>query len=358
MVARRAFITSAAASSLLALTPTVCAATSHPPGTPIFLRNTPHVYIVGDDELLHWAGDTRALEGRTVLWNKRETWRYSAIARQQPLRLGDPWLTAGLLKDGDPIHLVKWEHDWEYPKLLHIPSIHDVKVFGITGANYGRMVLDVPTWEARYGIPVATLDRDTLPPATWGNWQGRPRGSAARTTYTGSAPDWPSILLLPPFGGAYPKLGFACQRGTDRWAAMLAWPGHPTRDLEPSAGNPHITYTMPGAGRQDTPQLWTGGHEWAAGWHPGRRAAFTDIPSRPYAQNLLAVLRTGVSEGVYDFTYTWAQNGRQWTTTVDLSGFATAIAWLDTERTRPEPPAPLASGNRIVCPTNIPRCRA
>lgn len=362
-VQRRTLLGAGLTLPILHLLPTAVSAATPTPGTPIFLRNTPHVYVVGDDSMLHWAGDTRALEGRTVLWDKRRTWDYSTVVRQKRLPLSDPWLSAGLLKDGDPIYLVKWEHNWEYPKLLHIPSIHDVEVFGITAANYGRMVLDVPTWEARYGIPVNTLERDTLPPATWGLWRGRPRGVASRTSYAGAHADWPSILLRHPTqNSAYPRAGFACQRGTDTWAAMLAWPGDPHKDLAPSAGNPHITYTMGGAGGITTPQLWTGGHQWAAGWHPGRRAAFTDIPSRPYAQNLLAVLRAGVASGEYDFTYTWHQNGREWATTVDLSGFATAIAWLDTERTRPAPPAPLRSGNPVVCPTAISalleRCRA
>ena len=361
----------------LPLLPQSVSAATPVPGTPIFLADTPHIYVVGEDARLHWAGDTRALEDKQVLWNKRETWSYSILARQGKhqkwtvrseelkdhsywrtyegiVRLGDPWLSAGLLKDGAPIYLVKWEHDWEYPKLLHIPSIRDVEVFGITEANYGRMVLDKATWEARYGIPVDTLERDTLPPATWGHWQGRPRGTASRNTHVGSEPDWPSILLIlnRSYGGQ-PDLAFACQRGTDRWAAMLGFParGRPRiAEEQPTAGNPHITYSMPGVTGQTTPQLWRGGHEWAAGWHPGRIAAFTDIPSRPYAQNLLATLRTGVAKGEYDFTYTWHQNGREWTDTLDLSGFATAIAWLDTERARPAPPAPLRSGNRIICP--------
>ena len=88
-------------------------------GTPIRLEGTDHIFLVGDElpRKLHWVGDTRALTGKSVLWNKEETWRYSTLWRWGFLWLGDPWLSAGLLKDGDPIYLVKWENHWERPKL-------------------------------------------------------------------------------------------------------------------------------------------------------------------------------------------------------------------------------------------------
>src|SRR5690242_20763611 len=76
--------------------------------------------------------------------------------------LGDPWLTAGLLKVGDPIYLVKWETDAPVPTLLHIQSIADVEMFGISGANYGAMIFESPAWEAQFGLPVATLSKAEL----------------------------------------------------------------------------------------------------------------------------------------------------------------------------------------------------
>ena len=45
---------------------------------------------------------------------------------------------------------MKWETEWEYPKLLHIQSIADMELFGINASNYGRFVLDKVAWEARY----------------------------------------------------------------------------------------------------------------------------------------------------------------------------------------------------------------
>jgi len=80
--------------------------------------------------------------------------------------IGDPWLPAGLLKDNDPIYLVKWESEWERPKLLHIQSIEDVEIFGIDSNNYGTFVLGKEAWDARYGarygLSVAALERAEL----------------------------------------------------------------------------------------------------------------------------------------------------------------------------------------------------
>ena len=80
----------------------------------------------------------------------------------RPSPLGDPWLSAGLLKDGDPIYQVKWETEWPLPKLLHIQRIEDVEIFGIWTANYGNYVIDKAAWEQRYGIDAASLERQPL----------------------------------------------------------------------------------------------------------------------------------------------------------------------------------------------------
>ena len=37
-----------------------------------------------------------------------------------------------------------------------------MELFGINGSNYGRFVLDRPTWEARFGRSVAGLQRSAL----------------------------------------------------------------------------------------------------------------------------------------------------------------------------------------------------
>ena len=132
-------------------------------GAVVALQGTPHLWIADQQGILHWAGDTRALAGRHVRWDSRIE---VTLAQLQGLNRGDPWLSAGLLKDGDPIYLVKWETEWSAPQLFHIQSIGDVELFGINSSNYGNFVLDRATWEQRFGISAAGLQRSTLPAAT------------------------------------------------------------------------------------------------------------------------------------------------------------------------------------------------
>ena len=134
------------------------------PGAVVALRGTPHLWIADEQGVLHWAGDTRALAGKHVVWSNRTE---VTLAQLQEFNAAIRWLVRpGLLKDGDPIYLVKWESEWPQPELLHIQSIADVELFGINGSNYGNFVLDVATWEQRYGISAAGLQRSTLPVAT------------------------------------------------------------------------------------------------------------------------------------------------------------------------------------------------
>ena len=132
-------------------------------GTVVALLGTPHLWIADAQGTLHWAGDTRALAGRYINWSNRLELPLDQIQRAPR---GDPWLTAGLLKDGDPIYLVKWETHEPLPRLLHIQSIRDVELFGINERNYGRMVIGRAQWEAHYGIRVSDLERTVLTPAT------------------------------------------------------------------------------------------------------------------------------------------------------------------------------------------------
>lgn len=131
-------------------------------GAVVALEGTPHLWIADDQGVLHWGGDTRALSDRHINWNARTEVSLDGL---RALPKGDPWLSAGLLKQGDPIYLVKWETEWPQPRLFHIQSIADVEIFGINESNYGKFVLDVATWEARYGMSVASLQRAQLPAA-------------------------------------------------------------------------------------------------------------------------------------------------------------------------------------------------
>ena len=128
-------------------------------GSILQLHGTPHLWIADEQGIYHWVGDTRALSGKHALWDSK---RLVSIHELVTFPVGDPWLSSGLLKDGDPIYLVKWESDWTQPKLLHIQSIEDVKLFGINSGNYGNFVLDRPAWEARYGLSAAGLERKAL----------------------------------------------------------------------------------------------------------------------------------------------------------------------------------------------------
>lgn len=149
----------ALAVALVALSLTAAAPKTLAPGAVVGLAGTPHLWIADSAGVLHWGGDTRALAGKHVNWSDR---RDVSLTELQTFPIGDPWLSAGLLKDGDPIYLVKWESDWPQPKLLHIQSIKDVELFGINGSNYGNFVLDKTTWEQRYGIDAGSLQRDQL----------------------------------------------------------------------------------------------------------------------------------------------------------------------------------------------------
>ncbi|HEX2034407.1 MAG TPA: LppP/LprE family lipoprotein [Chloroflexota bacterium] len=129
------------------------------PGMIIGLRGTPHLWVAGEDGLLHWAGDTRALSGHLINWDTR---RDVSLEELRTYRIGDPYLSAGLVKIGDPIYLAKWEANQSVPTLYHIQSITDVELFGINAGNYGRFVVDLSTWNQRYGMHAENLRRDTL----------------------------------------------------------------------------------------------------------------------------------------------------------------------------------------------------
>ncbi len=156
-----------------------------PPGTVVSLQGTPHLWFADEEGILHWGGDTRALSGRLIDWNKRVE---VSLEELQVLDIGDPWLSTGLLKDGDPIYLVKWETEWTEPQLLHIQSLNDVELFGIDSGNYGEFVLDPPTWEGTYGLSADSLVRLALEPAT------TPSSPAPGTDPT--APDSREAVLL------------------------------------------------------------------------------------------------------------------------------------------------------------------
>jgi hypothetical protein len=136
--------------------------TAAPIGSVAGLEATPHLWILGPDGFAHWAGDTRALAAREVRWDSRCTGDQAFF---QQVQKGDPWLSTGLVKIGDPIYLAKWETEQLAPVLLHVQSISDVELFGINASNYGQFVLDRNEWQQRYGFNTDILRRDELPAA-------------------------------------------------------------------------------------------------------------------------------------------------------------------------------------------------
>ena len=131
------------------------------PGAVVVLRGTAHIWVADDEGVLHWVGDTRAFAGKRVDWDaKREVTREEITQ----YRRGGPWLSSGLLKLADPIYLVKWETSESSPTLLHIQSIADVELFGISGDNWGTLVYDQALWERRFGISATSLASGILAP--------------------------------------------------------------------------------------------------------------------------------------------------------------------------------------------------
>ena len=135
-------------------------------GAVVGLIGTPHLWIADENGVLHWGGDTRALRPRYVDWSTRIDVSLDTL---KTLTRGDPYLTAGLLKDGEPIYLVKWETEESVPRLFHIQCIPDVELFGIATNNYLTFVIDRPDWEARTWegtrLQASTLQKLELPGA-------------------------------------------------------------------------------------------------------------------------------------------------------------------------------------------------
>jgi hypothetical protein len=97
--------------------------------------------------------------GKTIDWNNR---REVSLDELKAAQRGDPWLSSGLVKSGDPIYLSKWESSETRPTLLHIQSIADVELFGINGTNYGRFVIEQTAWEQQFRFTVSTLTKGVL----------------------------------------------------------------------------------------------------------------------------------------------------------------------------------------------------
>jgi probable HAF family extracellular repeat protein len=133
------------------------------PGAVVALAGTPHIWVADEQGVLHWAGDTRALEGRAVDWGRRSE---VTAAELRALPRGDPWLSTGLLEDGGLAYLPKWEAGQPAPVLLLLAPTGDLELFGLTPDRTARQTLARTAWERRYDSAAGGLARGTLrPPA-------------------------------------------------------------------------------------------------------------------------------------------------------------------------------------------------
>lgn len=276
------------------------------------LAGTPHLFLVSESyPQLHWVGDTRALASHPVYWNEQKTWPYWNFYRWGSLWMGDPYLSAGLLKDGDPIYLVKWEQQWDEPRLYHIQSIKDVELFGINARNYGQFVLDRSAWEAKYGFDAATLRRFPLRAATWGNWRSREADydTPARIVYY-------DRLATPQGTGSGARVLIRCGPG-GAWRVTLR------PDVQ--AGSWSRNYTGPVEIRGpifSVPIAATSRGVWGVEWEAGQ----------DFVAALIAVLHN--AETAVTLTLHYPARGsapRVLPLTLRPAGIETAAAWLQDE---------------------------
>jgi hypothetical protein len=235
----------------LASVPTTTAQCTYSEGTPVQLVGTPHLFIADAQGVLHWGGDTRALAGKEILWGNQCTVTLSELTAATR---GDPWLSAGLPKIGDPIYLAKWEDTDRAPRFLRIQSIPDVELFGINTANYGNFIMERGPWEQRFGFSVATLRVGPLASAASFSWSETDRAAYAQLLSDMEIADSEALARAQSTGTgvevALPRIAICEKQGLDIFdanrnasAALQA-----TRTCLGSSGPPPPTPAPVGAG--------------------------------------------------------------------------------------------------------------
>jgi hypothetical protein len=128
-------------------------------GEVLALQNTPHLYVGDEAGTVHLAADVPALSGHAVAWSTRSD---VSVGELRQYTLGTPWLSMMLVRIGTAIYLPQTQPDGARPELRLVGSIDDLALIGVNAENYGRIVLDQPAWEARYGLRVNDLRFDDL----------------------------------------------------------------------------------------------------------------------------------------------------------------------------------------------------
>ena len=135
-------------------------AAAHPRGAVVGVSGAPFLWVADEQGVLHLVGDTEALTGHAVDWSNAAQLSLDQL-RSAPI--GDPWLSAGLVKVGDAIYLPRKSSNASAPTLYHVQSAADLTLIGVNGQNYGQLVRDAATWEQQYGFSTSSLLRAELP---------------------------------------------------------------------------------------------------------------------------------------------------------------------------------------------------
>jgi hypothetical protein len=128
-------------------------------GEVVALENTPHIFVRDANGALHLVSDPRALAGQNVDWLTRKDVSIDDLRR---LNRGEPFLSLALVRIGDAIYLPQAPLDGGAPVLRLVKSPADLSLLGVSGENYGRIVLEQEAWEARYGLSTSALQVEDL----------------------------------------------------------------------------------------------------------------------------------------------------------------------------------------------------
>jgi hypothetical protein len=128
-------------------------------GELLALEQTPHLWAVDAAGTAHLASDPFALAQHAAAGAPRMA---VSLDELRSMPRGEPWLSMALVKIGDFVYLPQEQAPGSAPVLRLIKSVDDLSLLGIGADNYGRLVLDRPAWEARYGFNVDGLRYDTF----------------------------------------------------------------------------------------------------------------------------------------------------------------------------------------------------
>ena len=159
----RSLLSLAVAGALLGATSAAALADALPQapvmGEVVALEDTPHLFFRDENGALHLVSDPKALAGIDVDWLTR---RDVSLDDLRQFNRGEPFLSLALVKIGDAIYLPQAPIDGGAPVLRLVKSPADLSVLGVSGENYGRIVLEQEAWEARYGLSTGALQTEDL----------------------------------------------------------------------------------------------------------------------------------------------------------------------------------------------------